>query len=282
MMPIDHRSRPLLSSLSAVAFVLALALSASAQEDKGKAEEGVEHWKKAAASYAISTGDNPDGPKLTLREEPVLRWNNPVRNAVDGAVFVWTDRGRPEVVASIYRYGGEGAYKEDHEFMSVSSSPLVATQGKLVAWSPATGGATAKPIPGATKPAATPSERLRQMRMLARDFRAYFDNPPDRSEIRLLTQPVYRYEIPPGRTDVIDGGLFAFVHTTDPEVLLLIEARAPEKGGPPEWHYALARMSLVNLRVRLKDNEVWSAEWDSDVKNPRKTYMARTVDAAQK
>jgi hypothetical protein len=281
-MAIDLDSRPWLPSLSAVTLVSVLVLCARGQDAKRAADEGVEHWKKAAASYAISSGDNPDGPKLTLREEPVLRWNNPVRNAVDGAVFVWTDRGRPEVVASIYRYGGEGSFKEDHEFMSVSSSPLVATQDKLVAWSPTTGGATAKPIPAAPKPAATPSERLRQMRTLARDFRAYFDNPPDRSEIRLLTQPIYRYEIPPGRTDVIDGGLFAFVHTTDPEVLLLIEARAPEKGGPPQWHYALARMSLVNLRVRLKESEVWSAEWDSDVKNPRKTYMARTVDVTEK
>ena len=78
------------------------------------------------------------------------------------------------------------------------------------------------------------------------------------------------------RADVIDGGLFAYVHTTDPEVLLTIEARPLNGGGPPAWHYALARMSMVNLRVILKDREVWSADWDSDLKNPAKPYMART------
>jgi len=32
----------------------------------------------------------------------------------------------------------------------------------------------------------------------------------------------------------------------------------------------------------LKGQEVWSAEWATDVKDPRKPYTARTVDAAEK
>lgn len=273
-------ARTFLQALGVV--LLAVLPAAQAQDTKPKADEGKEHWSKAAASYAIST-DAADGRRrLVLREEQVLRWSNPVRKAEDGGVFVWTDRGRPEVAASFYRYGGEGAFKENHEFMSLSRGPLIATRDGVSVWSPESGGVTVKPIPGAPKPATSAPERLRQMRALARDFRAYFDNPPDRSEIRLLTQPIYRYEIPEGRADVIDGGLFAYVHTTDPEVLLLIEARVPDSGGPASWHFALARMSLVNMRVLHKDREVWYAHWDSDVKNPRKPYMARTEDGSAK
>ena len=282
-MPIDRGSRNMSPWRFAAVLALApgLILAARGQDAKPAAEEGLDHWKKAAASYAISPAMGPDRPPLTLRKEPVLRWSNPVRKALDGAVFVWTDRGRPEVVASFYNYGGEGDVKEDHEFMSMSRSPLVALHGGAIPWSPTTGGATVKPIPGAPSPAATAPERLRQMRSLAHDFRAFFDNPPDRSEIRLLTQPIYRYEVPEGRADVVDGGLFAFVHTTDPEVLLLVEAREPDGGGPPRWHYSVARMSLVNMRVVHKDTEVWYAKWDSDVKDPLKPYMARTVDGAR-
>jgi len=269
-MSTGHDPRSVVASLSAVALATAMALSAKAQDAKPAADGGVEHWRDVARSYAISREDQPGGPPLRLREEPVLRWNNPVRKALDGAVFVWTDRGRPEVVASLYRYGTEGVFKEDHEFTSVSSSPVVAARGGSVAWAPATAGVTIKPIPGAPKPAATPAESLRQMRALARDFRASFDNPPDRSEIRLLTQPVYRYEVPPGRTDVRDGGLFAFVHTTDPEVLLLIEAREPREGEPAQWHYSLARMSMVNMRVQLKGGERLESWWKISYKRRRR------------
>ena len=50
--------------------------------------------------------------------------------------------------------------------------------------------------------------------------------------MRLLAQPIYRYENTKG--DLIDGGLFVFVLGTDPEAFLLIEARRPQSGAP-EW-----------------------------------------------
>jgi hypothetical protein len=114
------------------------------------------------------------------------------------------------------------------------------------------------------------------MRALAREFKATFNNPPDLSEIRLLTQPIYRFETEGKRADVLDGALFAYVHTTDPEVLLTIEARPSVEGGPVAWHYSLARMSMVNLRVHHKEREVWSAQWATNLKDPSEPYMVRT------
>ena len=52
--------------------------------------------------------------------------------------------------------------------------------------------------------------------------------------LRMLTTPIARYGKAGGTVE--DGALFAFVEGTDPEVFLLIEARAGEKG--PAWHYA--------------------------------------------
>ncbi len=74
-------------------------------------------------------------------------------------------------------------------------------------------------VSGAAAPATTPAERLRQMRDLAREFHIVMETESGRSDLRLLTQPVYRYE---AKTD---GALFAFVLTTDPEAWLLIEER---------------------------------------------------------
>ena len=61
-----------------------------------------------------------------------------------------------------------------------------------------------------------------------------------------------------GRPEVVasDGALFVFVQTTDPQVILLIEARRVE--GVPRWHYALARMTHEQLHMRDNAREVWS------------------------
>src|SRR4051812_35928559 len=40
-----------------------------------------------------------------LRREPIYRWTNPTRvGGQAGDVFIWTDRGRPEVIASIFSH----------------------------------------------------------------------------------------------------------------------------------------------------------------------------------
>lgn len=217
-----------------------------------------------------------------MRPDPILKWSNPVRKTEDGAVFLWNDRGRPRAVASFYRYKDNrtGLLHDDHEFMSLATKPLTGTVDGRVVWQPSVAGVQPRPIPNAPSPAATEAQRLRQMRALARRFAAFFDNPPDHSEIRLLPQPLYRYELDKSRKDIIDGALFAFVHTTDPEVFLLIEALAPAEGAAPSWHYALARMSMVNMEVKLDGARVWRVAWDTDLLNPTKPYMTRGTTTA--
>jgi hypothetical protein len=80
-------------------------------------------------------------------------------------------------------------------------------------------------------------------------------NEGSQQQLRLMDQPVYQYGA--GPDGLLDGSLFAFVVGTDPEVLLLIEARETTDGR--EWHYALARMNRDAMRVRFRDREVWSA-----------------------
>ena len=121
--------------------------------------------------------DSDPAKTLVLSSEPVLRWTNPLRGTVAGAVFVWVADGRPEVVASLYRYTVEGKMVEDDEFQSLATTGLTATRDGRAVWAPRTAGINLAPIPGAPKPAATPAERLRQMRALAHEFHAFFDLP---------------------------------------------------------------------------------------------------------
>ena len=77
--------------------------------------------------------------------------------------------------------------------------------------------------------------------------------------MRLLPQPLYRYE----STDpeVIDGAVFSFVTSagTDPEILLVIEARGTGAGSGPSWQYGLGRFSDLDLWVKHKGKEVYTA-----------------------
>jgi hypothetical protein len=99
---------------------------------------------------------------------------------------------------------------------------------------------------------------LLQLRRLAQEFGGYeVDRDGKRWELRLLPTPLYRY--PTAKTGVVDGALFALLSNagTDPEVLLLIEAK--ETDAKLRWQYACGRFSDWELRVRRKDREVWSS-----------------------
>ena len=272
------RSMACISAASFVAFGLLAAGQCRGQDDPAKVDAGLKHWRDAASAYRIARDGSPPTP-LALRDEPALKWTNPQRRADDGGVFLWLDRGRPEVAASFYRYPSGGKSAEDHEFVSLATAPLVADLDGAAFWSPGAGVRAPAPIPDAPEPAKTAAERLRQMPALAREFRASFNNPPDLSEIRLLTQPLYRFEVEGKRADILDGALFAYVHTTDPEVLLILEARPDPASGAMRWYFTAARMSLVNLRIHHKDREIWSAAWVEPTRNSSQPYFVRSVPA---
>jgi hypothetical protein len=102
------------------------------------------------------------------------------------------------------------------------------------------------------------------MRSLARKFSAkIFRDPP--IDARLLPQPIHRYSDEVAR--IQDGALFAWVETTDPEALLLIEARPEKTEGPVSWHYRFARMTSAGIEARLGETVVFRVE--SYWRNPR-------------
>jgi len=74
--------------------------------------------------------------------------------------------------------------------------------------------------------------------------------------LRLQPQPLVRYESK--SHSVIDGGLFAFVEATDPEVFLLIELRTVDKMAA--WQFGLVRMASVEMQASLDDKKVWEVE----------------------
>ena len=110
------------------------------------------------------------------------------------------------------------------------------------------------PLVEVTLPAASPRQRLTQMRELASRFTCRKTNRKGETQtLRLLAQTLLRYECK--SQDVADAGLFVFVEATDPEAFLLLEAHHVDD--KPAWRFGFARMASVEMRASLDDKVVW-------------------------
>ena len=166
--------------------------------------------------------------------------------------------GRPEVIASIFKFYSPRV-NFSAEFQSLSEQPLVALKNGDIVWQPAEAGVAFKALADAPVPSKTAPLRLIQMREIARNFSMDLTTVIGKSkhELRLMSQPLLRYG---GKSpDLADGALFAFARGTDPDVILLLEARSA-KGQAARWEYALARMHVGALAARYKEKEIWAVE----------------------
>jgi len=249
------------TALLALALIAAPADDAAADSTESARRDEVASLAPAKARQVeLTVGEKRE--KATLHPEPLLRWSNPTAGSVYGEVFLWSHQGRPVAIASIYRW--YHPYKDStFEVVSTSTAPLEAREGKELLWRSTDAGIRFEALPGAAEPAETAGGRLNQMRKLSRQFSAQLVDKRSgeavKRELRLLNQPVYRYEST--EQGVVDGALFALVEVTDPEVWVVLEAVKHEDR--VVWQYALARMNADACEVRLDDEMI--QQWEKIV-----------------
>jgi hypothetical protein len=213
------------------------------------------YYSLAAVKYEFHL-DEEKKQRLQLEPRPVLTWTNS-KNFM-GAVFVWTSQGRPELIGCIGSHQlRPGVSNVFHEFHSLSERPLQPIKLAGTLWQPKMAGVEFGDVAGAPRPHESDKMRLLQMRNIAREFSGAMKDGDDVTELRLLTQPIFRYRSE--EREVVDGAIFAMVwQGTDPEVLLLLEARGGD--ADPRWQFALARFNFRELWVKRKDKEVWRVD----------------------
>lgn len=255
-------------SISAVRMLVTMLLGmvcaafAFAQEDDAKEDAQVradrlKNMKQQAAAYQLTLAGGKS--ELTLHDEPVLRFSNPVSGVPDGIVVMWKDGERPAVFAQVFQTK-DGLWV--HECQSIAAAGLTMKKGDTIFWEPKEAAEGFRTLDGSDTPAASAARRLAQMKSLAGEFAAAddfkintTDVEPTRHTLRLLTTPIYRYA--DESEGILDGAVFAFVHGTDPEVFLVFESRT-DKDGKAGWHYNLAPMTCWAVTASRDGKEIWS------------------------
>ena len=215
--------------------------------------ERLEEMKQIAGSFkVVAIDEHGQQTPASLSAEPLHRWTDPTREFDGGALWVWRASGRPVAVIGIELYA-----RWSLEFVSVSTGLVKADDGH-VCWTPRKGGVEFREIPEAPAPAADAAERLRQMRDLAKRFsaREHWVNRDGNGQhyaLRLLPHPIDRYADP--GSGVVDGALFVYAYGTNPESLLLIEAR--RRGADPgplfvRGRAAFPRRSFAQTRFQRR------------------------------
>ncbi len=258
-------SRAITLSSGLILLLVAAAPLWSAADEPGNSESVAAEEREAMTElieaelpkWKLWSDDRQRG--LNLETKPILRWTNPGVGRVYGDVYIWTRSGRPEAVISFYK-AWQPKYDFTAEMHSLSLSEVSAERDGVLLWQPQKG-ITLDAVPDAAKPAESAARRLQQMREMAGRFSARLVDrrvklEGERQELRLLTQPLYRYRST--APEVVDWALFGIVLGTDPEVFLIIEAR--QNGDERTWQYGLARMNVDPIAVSYKDKEVWRVE----------------------
>jgi hypothetical protein len=254
---------------------LSASLLGQAVEVTPKPDEKLEIMKRVASSYRFVLDGDRSGP-LRLGNDPSFRMGKQsADNVLDGAIFFWSGvEGRPEAALQAFQVKDQSAAGGHwvQEFISLSPGTFVSERDGKPIWAPRKPGVEFKAVPGAPKPADTATQRSRQMRALAQEFRVS-DNFKNRgwSELRLLTTPVARYG--KAASAVLDGALFAFALATDPEAFLFLETR--EGTGGLEWQYAFAPMGCFEMKGTHDGKVVWTVLYKKDAYDPSMTYFVR-------
>jgi hypothetical protein len=240
--------------------------------EQAKAEElrraaYVQAMRTMATGLKVVRVTDEGETECKLVAEPVLNWSDSARHPdllVPGTAWIWHHEGRPVFIGEIYgRTNSVGTW---FLFGCSLSRDRVRFGDGLPGTTLTKSYYEPQEIADAPAVAEKKSERTFQMRRLADRFDAH-QFWQERFELRLLPKPIYRYEN--ADAGIVDGAVFALVHGTNPEVLLLIEAHKSTEGAP-RWKVGFGSLAGARCVVRLDGKEFWTCpQHTGDRDDPR-------------
>jgi len=194
--------------------------------------------------------------QLKLVDSPVFRYDDQPRRFLDATMWVWTDQGRPvafqKIEAEPHVWG--------HCFTSLAERLLEVEWSGHSPYRSTEPGIAFRSLPDAPDVPTRSSMRSLELRNLAREFsaRIVVDRDGNSEQMRLLSTPIFEYAEP--RSNLVSGAVFGFAtNGTNPDLLLVLEARTEPEQNTSRWHFGAARMTIGG--VALKHRETTVAEF---------------------
>ena len=249
-------------AILSAAFVAIFAWSAAAQE-KDLSRQTLETMRRHVASLrAVSRPSKDEELPLALVTTPVLRYSDPGGITTDASIWVWGGQGRPAIMAGVFFQTQEGRDpKWSCELLSLADGGVAVNSNVGWSWAPDKGGLEWLAVED--PPGDSDRLRMRQMKEIARRYEITSFERTDKSQLRLLVQPLYRYA--DEQRELIDGAIFCYASGTNPEALLLVECLKTEDASA--WRAAFARFGANGCQARKGEAVVWECpaiqKWDA-------------------
>jgi hypothetical protein len=232
-------------------------LSLLMAQDKPEAKKAEpEELRLSRAQVGIFRVKNAEtGEDIERLEHPLLRYTDPAREDSNGTLWAWGRKGRPVAVLELLKHSDWNFWVQ--AFHATDDTRLKMTAPGRPVWTPKSSDLKFQPFLGAPAPAETAVVRLRQMKEFAQKFSAheFWEPQNSRFELRLLAQPVHRYD--DAEKGIIDGTLFIIAHGTNPEATLFIEAAKEKDQDATRWRFGIGRSSQAELVILYDDKEVY-------------------------
>jgi hypothetical protein len=228
-------------------------------EGRRESNARLEEMRKLAKGIKVcEITEGEAGPPLALRQDPLLHYTNPTPGGVvDGTLWGWGERGRPPAVMKLGLAGPKRGERHWRLRVNVLSSKSIEVEfGDGVKWSSRRSGLEVRPLIDAPAPADTEPLRLIQAREIGRRLKvsALSTDGKNRSQFRLMPQPLVRYSDPKG--GFRDGMLFGFAYTNNPSVLMLLEVWSQGEG-VRTWRYVFAHQTDGEATALLDGKTLW-------------------------
>lgn len=256
------------------------AVGSDAAEEAKATKEAIAEVAEVLDRVQIESFAASDWNKSPHLEKPALTFGDPTRGNTRGTLWTWGEKGRPSVVAEVYRVSTFDGWIL--VFFNTSGGKVRASLDGNGWWRENQSTSKFEDLAGTPKPAATNAARQRQIKAIAGRFSAHQFWDPDNSrfELRAIERPLLTYSDP--ENGILDGALFTFANGTNPEILLMVEARAGQGGKPDRYQFAVGRLAHAELHLAFDEKEVFSAPRGWTLCGPDKPYFSEGVEARPK
>ncbi|HMC09794.1 MAG TPA: hypothetical protein VKH44_00835, partial [Pirellulaceae bacterium] len=194
----------IVAAFSAAAYVAGAAVAQpvpdTSPEAAGKSTSAMTDHVTRLQATRLSNGE-----RVATSGKPLFGYSDAARIIADGGIWAWGSEGRPVAMAKVWK-NSNGT--RTCAFSLTSAERVVVHGPEFKTWQPEQIQVEPSRLNDAPAAEQQNANRLRQLKEQARRFTAHeFWNPDNsRFELRLLAQPVHRYQ--DEKRDIVDGAVF--------------------------------------------------------------------------